>query len=238
MTRRAQLEPLDSLTSLRHRSARPVRREHRRSVSPQFIEIGRSMTTVDRPSTDSAPYSPPIEPVPQKRLELARHRSPAENLALLFTVLTALATTASAVLMVVSNRTQERLAAAEAYVNLKQRYYLVADNLPAGWNADTGALYQRDGATAKEWTAVSKYWYQSFDEWYSITRVQKAQQLWDEYYSEALYSSLQKRRLRSVLCDMQEDSFLAGKARAPFVAAMQDLWKNGQMRAPAMCPVQ
>jgi hypothetical protein len=168
-----------------------------------------------------------------------RHRVSAERVALVLAVLTALATAATAVLMVVSNRTQERLAAAEAYVTLKSRYYDIARALPPDWKVETGALYQRTGPSQSAWEGVRGYWYQSFDEWYTVTRVQRYPRLWDEYYREVLLSSLQNRRLRSVLCDMRSDEFRAGM-RKTFVDEMERLYAaNEPIRSrDAFCPVQ
>lgn len=119
------------------------------------------------------------------------------------------------------NELARKVAVGQLYLALKEQFYRVSQELPPDYAEPGAEPYAKN---TPEWRALKSYWYQSFDEWYVSTQVLGDSLVWRGYYSEVLRSSIEKRRMRVVLCDMSKDQMRAGM-RHQFYREMDALSK-------------
>ena len=96
-----------------------------------------------------------------------------------------------------------------AYSLLKNRYYVVDQNLPRE-DRDRNfrpKMSSRVDEEYQQWRAIRSYWYHCFDEWFLSKQLSPdlLGDLWESYYLPAHLSALDKRSLRGVFLDMSSD---------------------------------
>ena len=76
------------------------------------------------------------------------------------------------------------------------------------------------------WEHLKRYWRLSFDEWFSSMELGLAEDLWTDYYSHAIFNSLQRSEYQMVFCSMiSGETTFGGHVRA-FSNTMSDLYGN------------
>jgi hypothetical protein len=130
-------------------------------------------------------------------------------------LLTAATSLALAILMSSQNIEAEHLNAANTFLTLRERYYRIDEQL-------RGLPVARVEKGSKEWPIVRRYWYQVFDEWYVVKRIEKRNELWSDFYEDVIDASLGNVTLGPVLCDLRE-SELARGLRKEFVDELAEL---------------
>lgn len=110
------------------------------------------------------------------------------------------------------------------FIALRSRYLEIHGQLPLAVRLK-GWVPVED---TDEWRAIERYWYVSFDEWFSTRKLGDAagQRLWDEFYCHALQSSLKNFSMRKVLLNMLHGSVSFGSFLEEFRSELTTLWKN------------
>lgn len=111
------------------------------------------------------------------------------------------------------------------FIALRSRYLEIHGELPL-------AVRQADWTPAEdtdEWRAIERYWYVSFDEWFSTRKLgdSAGKMLWNEFYCHVLQSSLENPSMKKVLLKMLHGSVSFGSRtfRDEFRAELTTLWK-------------
>lgn len=124
----------------------------------------------------------------------------------------------------VAYRYSKIAATTNLFIVLRSRYLEIHGQLPL-------AVRQKNWVPVKntdEWRAIERYWYVSFDEWFSTRKLGDAagQKLWNEFYCHALQSSLKNSAMRIVLLEMLHGSVSFGNFREQFMAELTVLWRQ------------
>lgn len=116
------------------------------------------------------------------------------------------------------------VASTELFISLRSRYLQIHKSLPS-------EVREADWVPNKdsdEWKAIEQYWYVSFDEWFSTTKIggRINAKLWKNFYSHALRHSLKIKGMKVVLLSMVNGSVSFGSFRDEFVKELTILWKE------------
>lgn len=122
----------------------------------------------------------------------------------------------------VAYRYSKTAAITNLFIALRSRYLEIHGQLPL-------EVRQSNWKPAKdtdEWRAIERYWYVSFDEWFSTRKLGESagKKLWNEFYCYALQSSLKNAAMREVLLSMLQGSVSFGSFREEFKAELTSLW--------------
>jgi len=135
---------------------------------------------------------------------------------------------------VLQNKATNAVAVATTFSALRTHYHTVDADLPDNYTIDE-VRYQPN---SKPWRKVSRYWDTAFDEWFVSNQLHAGniQDLWKDFYAEAIGLSLRYPAMRAVYCDMDYGDRGQTTARQKFHAAITEVFASMQP-GTALCPV-
>ncbi|MDO8846584.1 hypothetical protein [Methylicorpusculum sp.] len=117
---------------------------------------------------------------------------------------------------------------AKLYLELRSRYLVIRQNIPDRFFKHDMDIHPSD----PNWSNIEQYWYQCFDEWFctnklnisSSSGVSEFHELWDEYFKQAIQSTLKYKAMRRVLSTMIKGNVSFGKLRTDYERLLNELW--------------
>jgi hypothetical protein len=139
-------------------------------------------------------------------------------------LISALAALAAALIACWQIYESRKVAEAQTYLELRQRYTTIAYKLDE--HDESAPLAEN----TQQWRDFTRYWYVSFDEWYVTRKLDIFPDLWETYYSEVFVRALKKPNTKIVFCKLRAKDFSEG-VRGEFADAVEQTYKehtNGQ----------
>jgi hypothetical protein len=128
-----------------------------------------------------------------------------------------------------SNKANQRLAAAQVFLTLRQQWVEVAGQLPERYR-DPAFRATEDADVQR----IRRYWYLDFDEWFLTVKLDSSDfgELWDSYFKKAIVGALRMPALRAGGCDFIRET--TGPIKE-FGESLQSLYKTDVDGASPMC---
>lgn len=113
---------------------------------------------------------------------------------------------------------------AKLYLDLRGRYLEIRRRVPDRYLAAGADIKEND----PDWVHLEQYWYQSFDEWFSTTQLNRGKHsdLWDMYFGPAIQSTLKYRAMRKVAWHMTKGHVSFGNYKDSYRAMLDGLWRD------------